>query len=96
MQWVFILLATSITFAILTYMDDKRRVEQHEPKATLTAKVAIFFSLLLIFFGIFYWFDDGAIKVPSKKAEGGGASVITESQRIQNIKEDCYDGIAPF
>lgn len=99
MQWVFVLLATLATVAALTYLDDKRRTERQEPKAPLTTKAAIFFSVLLIYIGIFYWFDEDTKKSSKSRHEGGSASastITTDTERIQNIKEDCYDGRIPF
>lgn len=93
------MLATAVTFATLMYIESQRREKDHRSPTPTTTKAAIFFSVLLIYFGIFYWFDESQGKPVSG---GGGKSIgvkegaVTESARIQNIKEDCHDGIPPF
>ena len=105
MQWAFILLATGVTFAVLLYVDNRRASQNPEKSVGLTIpmKAGVFFTLFLIYFGVFYYFEDAAVK-PLKLgfSKGGGdvhgnKSQITEASRIQGIRnEDCHDGIAPF
>ena len=106
MQWLSILLATAVTFAALLYIDS-RRASHDSGKTSLSTpmKAGVLFSLFLIYFGIFYYFEDASAKpnVPfnlgfSKDGGGGrtGEPQVTEASRIQGIREDCHDGIAPF
>lgn len=93
MQWVYVLLATALTFVALMHIDDRRRSPEN-PGLTTSAKVAIGFVIFLIFAVIFYYFDDPSSAESSKR--GGGVEQVTEASRIRNIREDCHDGIAPF
>jgi hypothetical protein len=104
MQWIYVLLATGVTFAGLIYVHRKQRKSENEELPT-PMKLAMFFSLFLIYFGIFYYFDDESPKMKpfdlGFKHSAGHASppeaeVLPEISRIRNIREDCYEGIAPF
>ena len=86
------------------YVDSRRATHNPKKNAGLSTpmKAGVFFTLFLIYFGIFYYFEDAAAKpkVPFNlgfSKGGGNEPQITEASRIQGIRnEDCYDGIAPF
>jgi hypothetical protein len=100
MQFLYVLIATCLTFAGLIYVDDNRRRSSQKQPTPLHVKAAIFFSLLLLFFGIFYWMDEGTASTdPVRSARGGGATRQTghnDTNLVKCIKEDCHPGIAPF
>ena len=93
MQWAFVLLASIMTSAILITLDDRRRAQANTEPSNNGTKAAIVFVMLLVFSCIFFWFDSNTPDKGSRKSVGGGAA---ESVRIQNIREDCHDGLPPF
>lgn len=98
MQWLYVFLATFLTFAGLIYVDNNRRRDRNEEPTSTAARIGIFFSLLLLFFSLFYWFDDSVAGDESKQSlsSKGGAVRIPEVSRVQRIPEDCHDGVPPF
>jgi hypothetical protein len=105
MQWLYIILLTAVTFAALSHIDDKRRENEGQAPAQFTTKLAIFFTLLLIYFGIFHLFSDTTKAPKSARTTDGGAIAMESAQRaevsdvsrIRDIRgEDCHSGIPPF
>lgn len=97
MQWHFVVLASIVTSAILITLDDRRRQQAQTEPSSNGMKAAIVFAMILVFSCIFYWFDVGTSGGGNEQGRGdshGGGN--SESQRIQNIREDCHDGIPPF
>lgn len=98
MQIAYVAIATVLTSAALFYIEDQRRASAQKEPASLATKGAIFFFLLLIFCGVFYWFDEsiGGDGEASGGSGQGAAARVAESTRVRGIPEDCHDGIPPF
>ena len=100
MQFLYVIIVTCLAFAGLIYVDDNRRKSAQKQPTPWHIKAAIFFSLLLLFFGIFYWMDDGTKPVErgtgNGNARGGRGGGQMDSNLVKSIREDCHDGIAPF
>lgn len=92
MKWVYVILSTLITYAVLMYFYDKR-LSTTQPLTT-QSKVSVLFFTFLIFMGIFFMFDGNV-----DEQYGGTQSSSfkqPESVRVRSIREDCYDGLPPF
>jgi len=109
MKMFMVIVCTAITYYVLITTQLKKPAAT---PVTLSTKLGVFFFLLVIFVGLFYWLDVGAALTTGGKAGGGGAGAgkgemgsgesardmgeAFESNLVSSIREEVDVGITPF
>lgn len=99
MKLIFAVICALVSFAILRNYRSKPNSEEEPQTRSLGSEAALFFFLLVVFIGVFYWLDIGNIFGSSNTAQklpGGGSNIEYEREFIKNIREDVNVGMPNF